>query len=240
MSQNLAVVGSSALVYDLGNDVRGQLGQETSLIEQRAAQITVTDSLSAEAATAFKKQISQFKKRVEAYWEPVRADAKRAYDSVLAKKKEMLTPLDRAEKAVAKKINDYAYETEMKRRREEEARQKLIQAEIDRKLAEAAQAETAGDAMGAEMAMAEAEVYDGLGAAKAETPGKLNGMTQKLGWEIVSLAPAQVPITICGIEVHISNKAVVEQLVRKAIELSGGKAEIPGVIYRETMKVSVR
>ena len=240
MNQNLAVIGSNALVYDLEQDIQAQIRQETSLIERRAMEMRVTDAQSSEMATGFKKELSAFKKRIEAYWEPLRADAKKAYDSVLARKKEMLAPLDQAEKMVAKKINDYAYEMEMKRRREEEARQQLIQAEISRKLEEAARAETEGDALGAEMAMAEAEVYDGLGTAKAETPGKLNGMSQKLGWEIVSLVPSEVPITICGVEIHISNKAVVEQLVRKAIELSKGRIRIPGVVFKETMKVSVR
>ncbi len=239
MSEAIAVVGSNALAVET-EEVK-DLGQQASKIELMAKALEVKDAATSAGAAEFRKNASKLKKKIEGYWEPLRVDAKKAYDNVLAKKKDMLTPVESADKIVAQKINDYAYAQEQKRRAEEAAQRRALEAAASQKLAEAAQAETDGDALGAEMAMAEAEVYDNLSTQTQVAPGRNeNGMSQRLGWEIVSLSPGLVPINICGQEVHITNKAVVEQLVRKAIEQANGNISIPGVVFKETMKVSVR
>lgn len=238
MSEEIAVVGNNALTEE--RDPAKSLGELATGLEAAAMSISVKNETDVMIATNFKKQVAQVKKRVTEYWEPLRVDAKKAYDTVLEKKKEMLGPVERAEKIISGKLGDYAYKIELKRRAEEAARQKALEEATSAKLEEAARAESAGDAIGADMAMAEAEVYDSLSAQTQEAPAKISGMTQKLGWEIVSLSPGLVPINICGQEVHITNKAVVEQLVRKAIEQADGKISIPGVVFKETMKVSTR
>ena len=60
--------------------------------------------------------------------------AKKSYDEVLAHRKEMIEPLEKAEKIVKTKVNEYSAEQERKRREQEEAMRRLAQAEIDRHL----------------------------------------------------------------------------------------------------------
>ena len=240
MNEAIATVGSNALVLD--TDRASELELEISMLTQRAESISVKDEATLNAAAELKKTLSKMKKTVEAEWEPYRVKTKSAYDSVIAGKKSMVSPLEKAEKMVTGEINAYAYEIEKKRIAEEAARQKAIEEAMAAKLEEAAKAETEGDAVGAEMAMAEAEVYDSLTTQTAPAPAKLSGssMSQKVGWEIVTLVADMVPINISGQIVHMNNKAVVEQLVKKAIEQAGGNISIPGVTFRETMKVNVR
>ncbi len=233
----VATVGRNALVLDTPETKA--LGSESTLIERRANGMQVRSEIDCLAAKEFLKSVKDMKKKVKDYWEPLRLSTKKSYDDVLAKKKEMTDPLDNAEKTVNRKLSDYAWELEKKRREEEAARLREIENAVDAKMEEAAAAEASGDALGAEMAFAEAEVYDSIGTAPQAAPAKISGMSQKLGWEIVQIIPELVPITICGVEVHISNKSVIEQLVRQAIEKSGGRVQIPGVTYKETMKVSI-
>ena len=158
-------IGSNALVLDTAeenvtvmNAEESKLGNEVSLIEQRAEAVVVASGADFEDAGLFLKQIKQAQKQVKDYWEPLRVSAKKSYDEVLTHRKEMIEPLEKAEKIVKTKVNEYSAEQERKRREQEEAMRRLAQAEIDRHLNEAAEAEANGDAVGAEYAMAEAEM----------------------------------------------------------------------------------
>ena len=159
MNENLAIVGSNALVLDSPEDT---LTQEASLIEKQASSVAVTNDAEYAAAGDLTKAVKKMQKKVKDYWEPMRVNAKAAYDEVLAHKKEMLDPLEAAEKILKGKMGDYSMEKERKRRAQEEAMRKLAEQEMNRKLEEAARAETAGDTAGAEFAMVEAEVMEGV------------------------------------------------------------------------------
>ena len=102
---------------------------------------------------------------MEEYWEPLRQSTYEAYQNVLTRKKEMVEPLKSAEKILKGKIGTFQLEQERIRREQEEAMRKAAQEEADRKLAEALEAQANGDVVGAEYAMAEAEVMDNVATA---------------------------------------------------------------------------
>ena len=138
MNENLAIVGSNALVLDSPEDT---LTQEARLIEKQASKI------------------------------------------------------------LKGKMGDYSMEKERKRRAQEEAMRKLAEQEMNRKLEEAARAEAAGDTAGAEFAMVEAEVMEGVsisGSIQAQTP-KAAGVSQSKTWEIVSIDSSKVPVSYEGV-----------------------------------------
>mgnify|MGYP006934296323 CR=1 FL=1 len=101
MNENLATVGSNALVLDSPEDT---LTREASLIEQQASSVVVTNDAEYAAAGDLTKAVKQMQKKVKDYWEPMRVNAKAAYDEVLAHKKEMLDPLEAAEKILKGKM----------------------------------------------------------------------------------------------------------------------------------------
>lgn len=104
----------------------------------------------------------------------------------MSHKKEMLDPLEAAEKILKGKMGSYSMEKERKRKAQEEAMRKLAEQEMERKLEEAARAEAAGDVAGAEAAMADAEVMEGVsvsGSIQAQAP-KAEGVSQSKTWEI--------------------------------------------------------
>ena len=233
---NEAVAKSEALVLDTAENE--QLGKEVSLMESQASAVVVATEADYSVAGDLIKTIKAMQKQVDDYWDPLRVAAKRTYDDVLAKKKAMIEPLKAAEKILKGKMGDFVLEQERKRQEQEEAMRKLAQAEIDRKLDEAATAEQNGDVMGVEFAMAEAEVMQGIaeaGSIPSQKP-KANSVSTSKAWKIVSVDSAQVPVSIAGAVI----RPVDESAVMALIKATKGKIEIPGIKYEETVTISVR
>lgn len=220
------------------------LGQEISVMYDEVKEVKVTNDAEYKKAGEFLKQIKAMSKRITDYWEPIRLSTKRAYDDVLEKKKEMLSPVDKAEKWLKGEMGRYTIEQQRleaeRRRKEEELRRRLIQEELDRKLAEAAQAEAYGNTEEAETAMAEAEVIDQMTLVQpAVTPvekPKADGVSVQKTWRIKSIDDSKVPISVAGVVIRpVDNSAIL-----RLVKASKGKIEIPGVEIEEDSIVSVR
>lgn len=228
-------VGSNALVLDSAEE---KLGKQVSTVEMQAEAIAITDAVSYEAAADMLRNIKDVGKKVEEYWEPLRQSTYEAYQNVLTRKKEMVEPLKSAEKILKGKIGTFQLEQERIRREQEEAMRKAAQEEADRKLAEALEAQANGDVVGAEYAMAEAEVMDNVataGRVQSQVP-KAKGISTSKTWKITGIDSSKVPVEFNGMEL----RPVDEKLVLSLIKASKGKIQIPGVTYEETATISVR
>lgn len=230
-----AVVANVACVLDASEE---KLGREVSMIEQSAMDVMILDDNDYVMAVEVTKTVKQAQKKVKDYWEPLRISAKKTYDDVLSHKKEMMTPLEKAEAILKRKMADYDMKKELERREAEEKMKMLAQQEVDRKLEEAALAESAGDTVAAEYAMAAAEMMDGLTAvAPVKTEAvKAKGVTRKRSWEITSIDSSKVPIEIAGAVI----RPVDEKAIMALIKATKGEIKIPGVEYKATVNVSVR
>lgn len=189
-------------------------------------------------AAAFLQRIKTQQKTVTDFFEPLRKATKAAYDSVLSRKKDMTTPLDQAEKVIKGKMGDYQRKAEQARREQEEKLRKAAEAEREKAFAAAVVAEASGDALGAEMAMMEAEVMDDAAAVATVhlTIPKSKGISSRKGWEITGIDPGKVPVTLNGVVI----RPVDEKAVMALIKASKGTIQIPGITYRETAIISAK
>lgn len=239
------IVGNTALV--LGTAETAQIGRaeeeskldrKVSLIEQQASDVVVDSEEGFVLAGELTKQVKEMQKQVTDYWEPMRKSTYEAYSAVNQHKKQMLDPLASAEKILKRKMSDYTMEQERIYREQEEAMRKAAEAEMARKLEEAEEAESRGDAVGAEFAMAEAEVMEGVavsGGFRPQAP-KAKGVSQTKTWKITKIDSEKVPVSLNGMEL----RPVDEKLVLQLIKASKGKIAIPGVEYKEDVIISVR
>ena len=189
-------------------------------------------------AVAFLQRIKGQQKAVTEFFEPMRLSTKAAYDAVLGRRKDMTTPLDKAEKVIKKKMGAYQQEVERKQREREAELRRLAEAERERKFQEAVTAEAQGDTIAAEMAMMEAEVMDDA-AAVAVAPvaaPKVKGISTRMSWEITGIDPAKVPVEIAGVCI----RPVDEKEVMNLIKATKGKIQIPGITYKEKPIISAR
>lgn len=239
------VVGNNALVLGTAEppqierpEEENKLGRQVSLIEQQASSVVVASEEGFVLAGELTKQVKAMQKQVTEYWEPMRKSTYEAYTAVNQHKKEMFDPLASAEKILKRKMSDYTMEQERIRREQEEAMRKAAEAEMARKLEEAEEAESRGDAVGAEFAMAEAEVMEGVavsGGLRPQAP-KAKGVSQTKTWKITKIDSEKVPISLNGMEL----RPVDEKLVLQLIKASKGRISIPGVEYKEDVIISVR
>lgn len=189
-------------------------------------------------AAAFLQRIKTQQKTVTDFFEPLRKATRAAYDSVLSRKKDMTTPLDKAEKVIKGKMGEYQRKAEQARREQEEKLRRAAEAEREKAFATAVAAEASGDALGAEMAMVEAEIMDDAAAVATVhmAAPKAKGISSRKGWEITGIDPDKVPVTLNGVVI----RPVDEKAVMALIKASKGTIQIPGITYRETAIISAK
>lgn len=222
----------------LGTVEEKKLEKEVSVVEKQASEVEIKTEADYQYAGELTKQVKAAQKKVEEYWEPMRASTYAAYKSVTDHKKDMLDPLKNAESILKKKISGYLMEVERKRKAEEEALRRQAEEEMQKKLAEAAEAEKNGDMASVEYAMAEAEVMEQV-AVSAVVPSqetKVEGISKKKDWKITKIDEDKVPIDIAGIVI----RPVDEKAIMNLIKSTKGKVKIPGVTFEETVNISVR
>lgn len=218
--------------------IKEELQSEVSNVELTAMNVNVTSDADYVSAGELTKEIKRMQKKVEEYWKPIYENAYSAYKAVNEHKKEMLDPLKKAEGILKQKLSEYSMKKQREQREKEEALRKLAIQEMEKKLAEAAEAEKRGDTESAEYAMAEAEVYESASAiamAPAAKP-KADGISTSKSWEIVSIDERLVPVTLNGVVL----RKVDESAIKRLIKLTKGQIVIPGVTFKETESISVR
>ena len=228
-------MGNEVVLY---SEKEKELGMEANSIVEQAKAVVIRNDEDFTAAGGYTKEVKSVLKKVEEYWEPMRASTYAAYKAVTDHKKAMVDPLKKAESILKKKLSDYQVEKERKRKAEEEMLRRLAQEEMERKLAEAAEAESKGDVFGMEYAMAEAEVMDAVSntASVARNQTKVEGISQTKTWEIKGIDLSKLPCEYAGIVIRPADEKAILKLIKDA----KGEIEIPGVEFGETYSISVR
>ena len=228
------ITGTSAQALD----TEVALSKEVYTVEEHARNIIIQNEAQFKAAAEFGRSIKAKQTQVKEFFEPMRMSAKRAYDEVLSRRKQMLDPLEAAEKIVKQTMSEYRVEEERRRKAAEETARKEAEEAAKQKLDEAAALEKAGNYEAAAYAMSDAEVMDDYaktGIAYA-APVKTAGVSSKKDWEIESVDPALVPVSVAGIEIRpVDIKAVL-----KLVRATKGAIQIPGIKVKETSVISIR
>lgn len=215
-----------------------QLSQQVTDIEYQAESFIVETEADYEAAGEFGKLLKQKTAEVTVFFKPMKDSAYQAHKAICDREKAMLSPLKNAEKIIKKTMGDYLMEQERKRREAEEAMRKAAEAEMQRKLEEAAKLESSGNQEKAEAAFEDAVVMDEAAScfSAASAKPKVSGVSTSKDWEITGIDSAAVPVVFNGMELRPVDQAAVMRLIRA----SKGKIEIPGITYREVAKMSFR
>ncbi len=104
-----------------------KLEQSVSPVIKSAAQMVVSNAQEYSGAADFLKEIKTTQKKISSYWKPLKEKAHEAWKIIVAKEKEMTTPLVQAEQEIKYKMITFTQEEEEKRRKYE----RRLQAESD-------------------------------------------------------------------------------------------------------------
>lgn len=215
-----------------------ELSQAVTAIEFQAESIIIETDDDYRNAAEFGRALKRKAAEVTAFFKPMKDAANKAHKEVCDREKTMLSPLKNAEQILKETMGRYSLEQERKRRELEEKMRRQAQEEAERKLEEAIKAEEDGDKDSAAAAMLDAQMIDQVSRSSAleiERP-KADGAYVTKDWEIVEIDSGAVPLAIQGVCIRPVDKAAIMRLIRA----SKGEIQIPGVIYKETAKMSFR
>ena len=227
----MSVIGNPTAIDE------NSLKTETVSLEVRADALKVTNDEEYQDAAEFLKTLKDQAGKVKDFFKPLKDAAHKAHKEVCDREKMMLDPLTKAESVIKKAVGGYLAEQERKRKAAEERARQAAKAEADRLLAEAAALENEGKTEEATAAMEEAEIIDGATVAVPSAPtAKVKGVSSSKDWEIVGINDATVPVAIAGTVIRPVDSKAIMRLIRA----SKGTIQIPGVTYKEVVKISAR
>lgn len=149
----------------------------------------------------------------------------------------MLAPLDEAERIVKATMLTYTRKVEEERRKAEAEARRRKQEEAERLLREAAEAEQAGDAVGAETVLTMAQMVEEMAAPVASAPAPVAaGISTRKVWKARVTDPAKVPVEVAGMII----RPIDEGLLNKLAVSSKGTMAIPGVEMYQEESISAR
>ncbi len=223
-----------------------ELQQSTQHALEIASKTIVTcDDDYREAANA-RKWVKDVVVKIKKYWEPKKDQAYQLHKSLVAAEKEMLQPLEKADKEIDQRMSDYRREVERKRqeaererrRIEEEARKKAEEAQ---RLADEAATKEELDDDDVEILMiaqqeAEAAQSAVLPFEPAPDVAKVDGISVRKTWKARVVNDALVPVSVAGIVIRPIDQSALNKL---AVASKGG-FKCPGVEFYQDEITQVR
>ena len=233
------------------------LKTESALVLQSASNLLVLTNDDYDAAGNARKGIKYTMKQITDYWAPKKDQAFQLHKSLVAAEKEMLDPLNKADKIIDQRMADYRREVERQRieaererqrllaeqrRLEEEARQKAEEAQ--RLINEARQKDELDDDDVEILHIAQAEAAQAEQAIVAPVDvfvpdqAKTQGISVRKTWKARVVAEYKVPVAVAGVTI----RPIDQSALNKLAALSEGKAECPGVEFyqEESTRVNYR
>lgn len=184
--------------------------------------------------------------KISDYWTPKKDQAHKLHKSLVAAEKEMKEPLEKADKTITARMEEYRREVERQQREAQEAQRKAEEArhraeEEARRLAEeAAQKEELDDDDVEILQIAQAELeqaeslVDSVDYLPMET--KADGISVRKKWKARVVKEYQVPIAVAGITI----RPIDQSALNKLAALSKGNCECPGVEFYQEETTAVR
>jgi hypothetical protein len=213
-----------------------QQQQETNLTVQKAEALMIANNTDYEAAGAALVEIKTYNKRVTDYWKEPKDNAYKAWKGICAKEKAILDPLNQAEGLIKQKMATYQREQEAKERAIREELERRQREEAERLFREAQEKEAAGDMLGADLAMAQAELVESASPVATIQTASASGISSKKVWKARITDETAVPVEVAGIIIRPVDEAALNNLAKA----TKGKAKIPGVEFYEDIIMSAR
>lgn len=204
----------------------------------KAESLVVESDKQYEEAGAFGRMLKEKMAEVSEFFAPMKKTAHEAHKQICDREKKTLAPLKNAETMLKKAMGAYALQKEKARREAEETAKRLAKEEALKKLDESIAYEKAGDEKMARVTMLDAQLADEASRNIVVTENKpqCDGVSASTDWEIESIDIGTCPDAINGVIIRPVDTSAVMKLIRA----SKGTIEIPGIKYKETMKMSFR
>lgn len=179
--------------------------------------------------------VKEHRKKIVKYWFETKGAARKAYQEICSKEKEMLRICDETIKNLKKEILCYKTMQERKATKLSAKAEEYRKQEIDKLLNESIEAHEKGDEIEAESKFQQAEMIENLEKYTAKIFHKSNGMSVQKRWDCRITNNELVPAFFNGIEIREVN-------TQKLLEIRKQQpsVEIPGVEFYQKEIISIR
>lgn len=189
-----------------------------------------------ERAGAFLIEIKRRAKQLKEYWKPTKEAAKAAHAQVCQREKEMLAPLEEAERVIKSGMAGYQMAVEIARQQAEQEARLRQQEERDRLLEQAAEREKDGDVQGAMVGMAMAEMVEDMKVPSELKFRQASGTSTRTRWRARVIDEKAVPAYFGQIQLRRVDQSALDRLAAA----SCGAAQVPGVEFYQDVIISAR
>ncbi len=217
-----------------------QIKAEMTVVASEAGEIVVKDQATRDTAIDYLRRVKTARKRVEDYFGPLKKSAHETWKGIVAKEKELLEPLDAAERKAKVAVSGYDQEQEKIRL----AEQRRLQAEADEK----ARKERERLEKEAAKLKTEAKREERLEAAAAVVAPvvELASVTQKQAGESVRKVWKARLISLADLtglpagDVRLSFVTFDQSAANKFATATKGAVKVAGVEFREESIMAMR
>ena len=219
-------------------DMEHRLRAAGELTVKQAQSLTIKSQEDYTHAADMLRDIKTRAKEVADYWAQPKQTAAAAHKQICQREKDMLTPLDQAERVIKTTMTTYSRAVEEARRKAEAEALRLQREEADRLLREAAEADASGDTVGAEITLNMAQMVEEMKVSQAvSAPAPVAaGISTRKVWKARVTDPAKVPVEMGGLVI----RPIDEALLNKLAVTSKGTMIIPGVEMYQEESLSAR
>lgn len=223
-------------------EVRQTASQALEIAQSRIVQ---TNEDYQEAGNA-RRYIKEALSKISDYWTPKKEQAYKLHKSLVAAEKEMKQPLEKADKTITSRMEEYRLEIARRQREAEEAKRKAeeirrrAEEEARRLAEEAAQKEELDDDDVELLQIAQEELeqseslVDSVDYVPVET--KAEGISVRKKWKARVVKEYKVPIAVAGITI----RPIDQSALNKLAVLSKGDCDCPGVEFYQEESTMVR
>ena len=223
-------------------EIRQTANQALEIAQSRIVQTSEDYQEAGNARRYIKEALS----KISDYWTPKKEQAYKLHKSLVAAEKEMKQPLEKADKTITSRMEEYRLEIARRQREAEEAKRKAeeirrrAEEDVRRLVEEASQKEELDDEDVEILQIAQEELeqseslVDSVEYAPVET--KAEGISVRKKWKARVVKEYQVPIAVAGITI----RPVDQSALNKLAALSKGECDCPGVEFYQEESTVVR
>lgn len=216
--------------------IEKELDEAGKLIVVKADSMQITDHETYESAGKLLVEVKTKANQIKKYWKPLKENAAAAHKAICEREKEMLKPFTDAESIIKATMVKYQAAVEEQRRKEREEAEKRKQEEALRLLQQAVEADEKGDAQGAAMNMAMAQMVEDMKPAPVAPAPKAEGTSIRKTWKARVIDANAVPAYANGLEIRTINMTALNSIAR----MTNGTASIPGIEFYQETSLSAR
>lgn len=209
--------------------------QQNSVLEN-IKDIQITNDEENESASILLRNIKSASSKIKEYWKPLKDSASKAHKDLVAREKQMLTPLEEAEIKIKAKISSYIMELDKKAKEQAELIRKAQEEEALKQLEQAEKLKSEGNEI-------EAQIVEEMAYAIDENKTELNSAIQKqdgisymTDYKIIVTDSTKVPNYINETEIRPIDIGILKRIVKNA----NGNIKIDGIKIIEDKIIKVR